>query len=321
MGIRTWFSQTKEKTESRVKEAWAREENRENARIFGIGLLAAGTVFGGVALVKGLFVTKAVTTYMVTPTTLIASSNSGLTSATASPGLIAKWMASLAQTSSSTSIAPASVATTGTTTSTTATSFVPAATGSSLLSSMNASLSNATSSAVNSTVSSAFNTIGGQVNTWLNAGITTIANNAIPITAGLAGGGATGYVAAGNQAKKTETRLQEQIQAQQAETEQLRQQVQATEAQVIEIKSAVVAESAQDGATAPDETPEVDDRLIEIDGIGPIYTERLVAAGITTLEQFMETPDERIEEIVLQGGRGSADVDDWKVQGRSMMEG
>ncbi|NJM06594.1 hypothetical protein HC891_11005 [Candidatus Gracilibacteria bacterium] len=67
--------------------------------------------------------------------------------------------------------------------------------------------------------------------------------------------------------------------------------------------------------------PRIGDALIDIDGIGPIYDQRLRAAGITTFAELLATDDERIREIVRARSWQALDLASWKEQARVMMSG
>jgi predicted flap endonuclease-1-like 5' DNA nuclease len=67
------------------------------------------------------------------------------------------------------------------------------------------------------------------------------------------------------------------------------------------------------------ETPRRDD-LEQIDGIGPVYEQKLFAAGITSYGQLAATPAEQLREIVQPAPWQYVDFEDWHVQARRFAE-
>jgi predicted flap endonuclease-1-like 5' DNA nuclease len=63
----------------------------------------------------------------------------------------------------------------------------------------------------------------------------------------------------------------------------------------------------------------VTDRLVDILGIGPVYESRLHSAGVFTFEQLIETPIDKIRQIVKLKEWQDVDVADWHKQAQAFI--
>ncbi|MEZ4734844.1 MAG: DUF4332 domain-containing protein [Caldilineaceae bacterium] len=120
----------------------------------------------------------------------------------------------------------------------------------------------------------------------------TLSTNAVPLTAGVVGGGAAGVGATRYQVQRVKNELNEQA-AQtavaQAEKVYLENALATANANLAELQSKQAAQAAP---------PIIQERLEQIKGIGRVFAQRLNAAGISTLADLAAQTPERLQEII-----------------------
>lgn len=135
--------------------------------------------------------------------------------------------------------------------------------------------------------------------------------NALPITAGAVGGGATGVGVMQRQVRRVKAQLQEQVvqtAAAQAETGQVQSALHSAEIQISQL---------QNQLTAP--APVAANPLEQIQGIGPVFARRLHEAGVVTLADLAAQTPEDVRAIVatVRGGK-MVNVQTWIDQARQL---
>ena len=157
---------------------------------------------------------------------------------------------------------------------------------------------------------------------------TAISNNIVPLlgtaAAGVAGGVAGGGALQLQQNKKQEKiidSLSTQTQAQQQAVENLKSELNATQEKVAQIATDRTEPETETVDPAPIDPPAVvePDRLEDVKGIGPIFTQRLNEAGIYTLDQLAQLTPEQITEMMEKDDQSfSGDPEDWIKQAREL---
>lgn len=138
-----------------------------------------------------------------------------------------------------------------------------------------------------------------------------VTQNALPITAGAVGGGATGVGVMQGQVRRTKKQLAEQMaqtaraQAATADAQLARQQA---EAQLSQLQSQVAA------------APPTTNPLEQIQGIGPVFARRLYEAGIVTLADLAAQSPEQLRAIIsgVRGGK-MVNVQTWIDQAQQLL--
>ncbi len=135
----------------------------------------------------------------------------------------------------------------------------------------------------------------------VNALFSTLSPTVLPLAAGLVSGGAAGVAVAQQQIRKVQEQVSEQIQEAaetlQAETAHLQRILSNTENKLSTVE-AMVTKPVQQPAQPSTTRPASQDRLEQINGIGPVFARRLNAAGIYTLAALATQTPEAIEAII-----------------------
>jgi predicted flap endonuclease-1-like 5' DNA nuclease len=140
-----------------------------------------------------------------------------------------------------------------------------------------------------------------------------LTHNALPITAGAVGGGAAGVGVMQGQVRRTKQALDDQVAqttAAQAETRQVRSALNSAEAQLSQLHSQLAAP-----------VPIAPNPLEVIQGIGPVFAQRLHEAGILTLANLAAQTPEQVRAIVgnVRGGK-MVNVQSWIDQARQLAD-
>jgi predicted flap endonuclease-1-like 5' DNA nuclease len=142
-----------------------------------------------------------------------------------------------------------------------------------------------------------------------------LSTNAVPLTLGAVGGGAAGVGVAQGQARKVQTRLDEQA----AQTETLRTET----AQMQQTLSAAERELSAVQATLAQQTPSSQpprDDLEAIRGIGRVFAQRLNEAGIYTFADLAAQTPEALDAIIgTNRAAGMFDPAAWIEEARQRM--
>lgn len=149
----------------------------------------------------------------------------------------------------------------------------------------------------------------------ISALFSTISANAVPLTAGVVGGGAAGVGATRYQVNRVKDELNEQVAqtaAAQAEKTSLENALATAKATLNELQDRLA------GQTAP---PVVQENLEQIKGIGRVFAQRLNAAGIYTMADLATQTPERLQEIIGTS-RAATMVQpaDWIQQARQLLQ-
>lgn len=139
-----------------------------------------------------------------------------------------------------------------------------------------------------------------------------LTHNALPITAGAVGGGAAGVGVMQGQVRRTAKRLDEQMAetaAAQAEVNRMQGALQSVEAQFSQLQSQVAPSPAV--ARYP---------LEQIQGIGPVFAQRLHEAGIVTVADLAAQTPEQVRAVAatVRGGK-MVNVQSWIDQARQLL--
>lgn len=245
------------------------QTNRRALQITGLVVVAgAAGAAGGFLLVKGLTVGKGLA---VTNMALAAKSGAAAKAgAVAWPFLVAPTTAS----SVGTAVANPAV--------------LNPTTAAASLQGMTSLLSNSVANGV---------TMVDKVNTLFS----TLSPTILPLAAGLVSGGAASVAVARQQIRKVQEEVSEQIQqvaeTLQAETAHLQRILSNTESKLNTVE-AMVTKPVQQAVQPATSSPTRQDRLEEINGIGPVFARRLNEAGIYTFEALATQTPEAVEAII-----------------------
>ncbi len=148
----------------------------------------------------------------------------------------------------------------------------------------------------------------------VSALFTTLSPTVLPLAAGLVGGGAAGVGVAQRQVSKVQGQLSEQLlqtAALQSETAQMKSALSSTESKLSEIQATLIPplqaaeptpittpEQLSPAPPDPAAQPSRQDRLEQINGIGPIFAQRLNEAGIYTIAALATQTPEALEAII-----------------------
>ncbi|MEZ4868182.1 MAG: helix-hairpin-helix domain-containing protein [Caldilineaceae bacterium] len=142
----------------------------------------------------------------------------------------------------------------------------------------------------------------------------TISTNAVPLTAGVVGGGAAGVGATRYQVSQVKDELAEQTAqtaAARAENSRLATALTAVQSTLSELQSKLAPQTT---------APAVQERLEQIKGIGRVFAQKLNAAGIYTLADLAAQTPERLRDIIGTNRAGSmTQPADWIQQARQLL--
>ncbi len=85
--------------------------------------------------------------------------------------------------------------------------------------------------------------------------------------------------------------------------------------------AALAAHEVEERASTVDVGAGAPDKLILIEGIGPVYEAKLHAAGIDTFRQLVETGDDRLREIIEPKSWQRLNFGEWREQAELLAEG
>lgn len=139
----------------------------------------------------------------------------------------------------------------------------------------------------------------------------TLSTNALPLTAGIVGGGAAGVGATQGRVRKVQTQLASQLaqtESLQAETAHLQQALSTTQEQLQSVQTAINHAQITVPPTVPNTVPPTippTERLERIRGIGRVFAQQLNAAGIHTIADLAAQSPTTIEAIIGKSRAGS----------------
>jgi predicted flap endonuclease-1-like 5' DNA nuclease len=85
--------------------------------------------------------------------------------------------------------------------------------------------------------------------------------------------------------------------------------------------AALAAHEVEERASTVDVGVDARDKLILIEGIGPVYEAKLHAAGVNTFRQLVETGDDRLQEIIEPKSWQRVNFGEWREQAELLAEG